>query len=91
MPESLPGLIVPAHVRTGIVCIAAATIVFVVALALFCVALGLDFQSEGWSSDVADADGVATWDGATMMISTIGFLVSIVLFFVGVQRVSQSS
>lgn len=79
------------HVRSGIVFIAVATLVFVVALTLFCIALGLDFQSEGWSGQVADADGEATWDRTSMAVSTVGFIASIVLFFVGVQRVSQSS
>lgn len=77
------------RLRTGIWLIAMGTAVFVVALGLFCVALGLDFQNEGWSGSGSVDGESANWSSMQLIVSSIGFTISIVLFFVGVQRVSS--
>lgn len=76
------------NLRTGIFCIALATFLFVVALGLFCFALGLDFQNEGWPTP--DTDRVMRWSTPSMITCSVGFVASIVFFFVGVQRVSRN-
>ena len=75
--------------RNGLLLISLGTFVFVVALFLFCFALGLNFESEGWSETVAGEDGRANWSVTQMAASSAGFLVSIVLFFWGVQKVAK--
>lgn len=65
------------------------TFVFIAVLGFFCVALGLDFQNEGWSGAVEAQAETANWDSVQMIVSSIGFTVSIVLFFLGVQKVSS--
>ena len=80
------------NLRTGITWIVAATAIFAVALACFCIALGLDFENEGWQSvDGFEDDNPHTiWSRPMIIASTVGFVLSIVLFFVGVQRVSRN-
>lgn len=77
------------RLRSGILLIAMGTFVFIAALVFFCVALGLDFQNEGWSGAVDAQIETASWNSMPMIVSSIGFTVSIVLFFVGVQKVSS--
>lgn len=77
------------QLRTGIVLIAMGTLVFVAALAFFCVALGLDFQNEGWSGSAELQPEAVNWNSIPMIISSIGFTFSIIFFFVGVQKVSS--
>ena len=78
--------------RTGVACIIAATVIFAVALTCFCIALGLDFQNEGWRYDGGFdvQNGDAIWGQPMIFASTFGFVLSIVLFFIGVQRVSRN-
>lgn len=76
------------RVRIGAFLIAFSVLVFTVSLTLFCIALGLDFQNEGWSGEVAGKDGVAELNSWQLILSSIGFTASILFFFVGVQRVS---
>jgi len=80
------------HFRTGVTWIVAAAVIFAVALACFCVALGLDFENEGWQNNggLDEPDARALWSQPMVIISSLGFVLSIVLFFVGVQKVSRN-
>ncbi|MEM6777807.1 MAG: hypothetical protein AAF670_09125 [Planctomycetota bacterium] len=76
--------------RQGAIWIAVGTVLFTLALVAFCWALGLNFQDEGWSKAVdtaADDASASPW----WAVSIIGFVLSIIVFFIGVQKVSQSS
>lgn len=68
--------------KSGLLWIAAATTVFVAALVVFCWSLGLNFRDEGWP----DASGETHTIG--LALSSVSFVVSIVMFFLGVQRVA---
>ncbi|WP_404310038.1 hypothetical protein [Neorhodopirellula lusitana] len=69
--------------RVGAILVAISVVVFLIALTLFCVSLGLDFENEGWGN------AGNNWDVTQFTIATGGFTVSIVLFFVGVQKISK--
>ncbi len=74
--------------RQAVVAVIVSSILFTIALALFCFALGLDFVNEGWAPR-QDGESVVGDRQVPLVLSLVGFAISIVLFFVGLHRIAK--
>ncbi|TWT71254.1 hypothetical protein [Crateriforma conspicua] len=78
----------PLSRRWAVGLIVFSSLIFTAALVLFCLALGLDLRNEGWSGPKSDL--LQSGRSIAMVVaSAVMLAVAIVMFFVGLHRISK--